>query len=107
MATSDNETALRAAIQFCVQTGMTPTQTLNSLKHTDRYRSKDVSRSLLFKWPGRFREGWMDSLQQGSHSRAHGETSTDGECRILLEGKSFFIDLTDFFHFVSISELIL
>ena len=86
MATSDDETARITVIQFCVETGMTT--------DTD------------FKWHERFRKGWTGSLQRGSHSRAHGDIWTDGECSILLEGKSFLIDLTDSFHFVSISELI-
>ena len=60
------EKARRTAIQFCVQTGMTPTHTYKKLKCTDRYSG--VSRSLVFKWHSRFNDGWTDSSQRGRKS---------------------------------------
>ena len=46
MATLKEMKAHRTAIQFCVQTGMTPIETYKKLKCTDRYSG--VSRSLIF-----------------------------------------------------------
>ena len=63
MATLDEEKACRTAIQFCVQTGMKPTDTYKQMRCTERY--KGVSRSLVFKWHGRFTDGWTDSAQRG------------------------------------------
>ena len=63
MATLEDEKARRTAIEFCVQTGMTPTDTFKKLKCTERYRG--VSRSLVFKWHSRFSNGWTDSVQRG------------------------------------------
>ena len=64
MATLDEEKARRTAIQFCVQTGMTPTDTYKQMRCTERYSG--VWRSLVFKWHGRFfSDGWTDSAQRG------------------------------------------
>lgn len=63
MATFEEEKARRTAIQFCVQTGMTPIDTYKKLKSTERYSG--VSRSLVFKWHSRFSDGWTDSAQRG------------------------------------------
>lgn len=63
MATLEEEKARRTAIQLCVQTGMTPIDTFKKLKSTERYSG--VSRSLVFKWHNRFRDGWTDSAKRG------------------------------------------
>ena len=53
----------RTAIQFCVQTLMTSNDSFKHLKRTDIYSG--ISRSLVFKWHGRFRDGWIESTQHG------------------------------------------
>ncbi|XP_052761109.1 uncharacterized protein LOC128203644 [Mya arenaria] len=55
MATSDVEAAHRTAFQFCVQSEMTPINTLHQMKSTERY--KNVSRAPVYKWHGRFIAG--------------------------------------------------
>ena len=59
MATLEEEKVRGTAIQYCVQTSMTPTDTYKKLKCTDRYSG--VSRSLVLKWHSRFSDGWTDS----------------------------------------------
>ena len=63
MATLEGEKARRSAIQFCVQTGITQTDTYKKLKYKGDYSS--VSRSLVFEWHSRFSDGWADSAQLG------------------------------------------
>ena len=63
MATLKEEKARQTAIEFCVQTGLTPTDTYKQLQSTQRYSC--VSRSLVFKWHGRFSDGWTGSAQRG------------------------------------------
>ena len=63
MATLEEEKVRRMAIQFRVQTGMTPTDTYKKLKCTDCYSGD--SRSLVFKWHSQFSDGWTDSPQHG------------------------------------------
>ena len=61
MATLEEEKARQTAIQFCVQTIMTSSDSFKHLKSTDIYIG--ISRSLVFKWHGRFRDGWTESTQ--------------------------------------------
>ena len=63
MATLEEEKAQRTAIQFCLQTGMTPLDTYQKLKCTDRYSG--ISQSLVFKWHNRFSYYWTDNPQRG------------------------------------------
>jgi transposase len=63
MATSDEGAARRTAIQFCVQSGMTPIKTFCQLKSTERY--KNVSRALVYKWHGRFSDGYTENTPRG------------------------------------------
>lgn len=63
MATLEEEKARRTAIEFCVQTRMTPTDTYKQLQSTERYSG--VSRSLVFKWHSRFSSGWTGCAQRG------------------------------------------
>ena len=63
MATLNDEEARRTAIQFSVQTGMTPTETYKKLKCTEGHSG--VSRGLVFKWHIRFSDGWMGHVQRG------------------------------------------
>ena len=67
MARSEKEKARRTAIQFCVQTVMTSNDSFKHLKSTDIYIG--ISRSLVFKWHGRFRDGWTEAQSMdGNHS---------------------------------------
>ena len=63
MTTLDNATARRTVINFCVEGGMTPIQTLKQMQSTDRYKS--VSKQLVYKWHGRFSNGLTDSSPRG------------------------------------------
>ena len=54
---------VKTAIQFCVQTVMTSNDSFNQLTSTNIYSG--ISRSLVFKWHGRFRDGWTESTQHG------------------------------------------
>ena len=63
MATLEEEKARRKAIQFCVQTVMTSNDSLKHLKSTDT--DSGISRSLVFKWHGRFKDWWKESTQHG------------------------------------------
>ena len=63
MATLEEEKEQRTAIQFCVQTGMTPSDTYKKLKCTDSYSG--ISQSLVFKCYSRFSYYWTDSPQRG------------------------------------------
>ena len=63
MATLEEEKARRTAIQFCVQTFMTSNDSFKHLKSTNI--CSGISRSLVFKWHGRFRDGWTESTQHG------------------------------------------
>ena len=63
MTTFDNATAQRTIINFCVEGGMTPIQTLKQMPCTDKY--KNVSKQLVYKWHSRFRDGWTDSAPRG------------------------------------------
>ena len=59
MATLEEEKARQTAIQFCVQTVMTSSDSFRHLKSTDIYIG--ISRSFVFKWHGRFRDGWTET----------------------------------------------
>ena len=63
MTTLDDATARRTVINFCVEGGMTPIQTLKQMQSTDRY--KNVSKQLVYKWHGRFSNGLTDSSPRG------------------------------------------
>ena len=63
MTTLDDLTARRTVINFCVEGGMTPIQTLKQMQSTDRY--KNVSKQLVYKWHGRFSNGLTDSSPRG------------------------------------------
>ena len=63
MATLEEEKARRTAIQFCVQTVMTSNDSFKHLKSTNIYNG--ISRSLVFKWHGQFRDGWTESTPPG------------------------------------------
>ena len=63
MATLEAEKARRTAIQFCVLTVMISNDSFKHLKSTDIYNG--ISRSLVFKWHGRFRDGWTESTPPG------------------------------------------
>lgn len=63
MTSLDEDTARRTAIEFCVQGGMTPTQTYTQFQKTERYRS--VSKQLVYKWHGRFTKGVTDIAPRG------------------------------------------
>ena len=59
MATLEEEKARRTAIKFCVQTGMSSNDSFKHMIYSG------ILRSLVFKWHGRFREGWTESTQHG------------------------------------------
>ena len=63
MATLEKGKARRTAIQLCVQTVMTSNDSFKHLNCTNIYSG--ISRSLVFKWHGRFRDGWTVSTQDG------------------------------------------
>ena len=63
MATLEEEKVRRTAIQFCVKTVMTSNDSLKHLKRTNIYSG--ISKSLVFKWHGRFRDGRRESTQHG------------------------------------------
>ena len=63
MTTFDDATARRTVINFCVEGGMTPIQTLKQMQCTDKY--KNVSKQLVYKWHGRFSDGWTDNAPRG------------------------------------------
>ena len=54
MAASES-TETRAVIKFCVNLGMTPTQTMDSIRQANM--KDNVSQSLIFKWHKRFQDG--------------------------------------------------
>lgn len=54
--TSSSATEQRAVIKFCVNLGHTPTQTMKLMEDA---QTEKVSRSLVFKWHKRFRDGRM------------------------------------------------
>ena len=63
MATLEEEKARLTAIMFCVETVMTSNDSFKHLKNTNVYSG--ISGSLVFKWHGRFRDGWTESTQHG------------------------------------------
>ena len=52
MATCDERAASRTVIEFCTEAGMSPVETIEKMRKTDKY--KHVSRALVYKWHGRF-----------------------------------------------------
>ena len=63
MATLEGEKARRTAIKLCVHTVLTLNDSFEHLKSTNIYSG--ISRSIVFKWHGRFRDGWTESTQHG------------------------------------------
>ena len=65
MATLTEQAAHRTVIKFCVDLGMTPTETKDKLHMTETH--KNVSRALVFKWHKRFSEGYeeKDAIKKG------------------------------------------
>ena len=60
MTTFDDATARRTVMNLCVEGRMTPIQTLKQMQSTDRY--KNVSKQLVYRFHGRFSNGWTDCL---------------------------------------------
>ena len=63
MVMLEEEKTRLTAIQFCVQTVMTSSDSFKHLKSTNIYSG--ISRRLVFKWLGRLRDGWTESTQHG------------------------------------------
>lgn len=72
--TSENFIKQRTIIQFCVQLGKTPTQTRDMLEEASI--KPTVSRSLVFKWHKRFREGREDVTDDEGRGRKPSTSAT-------------------------------
>ena len=56
MATWDDIAAHRIVIQYCDERGLTPVRTKREMETIERH--KHVSRTLVYTWHKRFKNGW-------------------------------------------------
>ena len=63
--TSTGDVELRSVVKFCVALEKSPTETLNMIKSTGKY--KKCSPATVYKWHARFRSG-RDSIEDDSRS---------------------------------------
>lgn len=64
---STESTETRSVIKFCVNLDMTPTQTMKKMK--DANMTTHASRSLIFKWHKRFKDGRISILDDTGRGR--------------------------------------
>ena len=63
--TSTGDVELRSVVKFCVALEKSPTETLNMIKSTGKY--KKCSPATVYKWHARFRSG-RDSIEDDPRS---------------------------------------
>ena len=92
MTTSEEETACRIVIQFCVQSGMSLEDTFKQMTCTERH--SDASRQLIYKWHRQFREGWTDSVSRGRKPyEKHGNNECNVKMTLVRPGLHYHVGL--------------
>jgi len=78
----------RLAIKFCFEAGKSGTETLQMVNFA--YRDQALSRSNVFRWYGRFRDGREDTEDDPRNSRPTGcrnENNVEKISQLLLQNR--------------------
>lgn len=93
--TSGNPHEIRSVIKFCCELGKTPTNTLKLINTTSLKSS--ASRSLVFRWHGRFRDGEvsLENKPRGCESKVSSTLIEDVRSAVYRDHRVSIRDICD------------